>query len=482
MIDTLPRTPLRRDTTGLTAQRDPRIVHIGLGAFHRAHQAWYTQHANDNWGIIAFTGRSPHAATQLTQQDGIYTLVTRSAQGDTHEIIDTITAAHDGNDLTTLTAHIAAATTAIITLTITEAGYHCIMGTTPPTLNLNDPHIDTDITTLRTLIGDGHTALTTQERRTLTLTTVPARIVLGLAARRDADAWPLAIMSCDNLPHNGAVTRAAITTIAHHVDPTLAQWITDHVSFVDSSIDRITPRTTDTDKRTVAHDTGYLDHTPVITEPFSSWVISGDFPAGRPAWENAGAQFVTDINPYERRKLWLLNGAHSLMAYAGQLRGHTTVSDAMLDPEVTTWINEFWDEAARHLTEPDLDIPAYRVALTQRFTNPRIAHPLAHIAHDGSLKLAARAVPVYQAEHAAGRSGTASLRLLAAWCDHLIIQHRNVIPIHDPNADALTHIITAHANTPRELATTQALITVLDPDLAANTTALTAIHTMRGSF
>lgn len=199
MIDTLPRTPLRRDTTGLTAQRDPRIVHIGLGAFHRAHQAWYTQHANDNWGIIAFTGRSPHAATQLTQQDGIYTLVTRSAQGDTHEIIDTITAAHDGNDLTTLTAHIAAATTAIITLTITEAGYHCIMGTTPPTLNLNDPHIDTDITTLRTLIGDGHTALTTHERRTLTLTTVPARIVLGLAARRDADAWPLAIMSCDNL-------------------------------------------------------------------------------------------------------------------------------------------------------------------------------------------------------------------------------------------------------------------------------------------
>ncbi|WP_051197073.1 hypothetical protein [Jonesia quinghaiensis] len=283
MIHTLSRTPLDRRSAGLTTTRDPRIVHIGVGAFHRAHQAWYTQHADDNWGIVAFTGRSPHAATPLAQQDGVYTLITRSAHGDTYEVIDTIVSAHDGNDLTTLTAHIAAATTAIITLTITEAGYHCILGANPPHLNLNDPLLQQDLATLKAFIGKGNGALTQQDRRTLTLNTAPARIVLGLAARKDADAWPLAILSCDNVPNNGAVTQAAITGIAQHVDATLAEWIIKHVSFVGSSIDRITPRITETDKHTVAHATGYLDTAPVVTEPFSSWVISGEFPAGRPA-------------------------------------------------------------------------------------------------------------------------------------------------------------------------------------------------------
>jgi fructuronate reductase len=480
MIDTLNRTPLRRETTGLATRRDPRIVHIGLGAFHRAHQAWYTQHADDDWGIVAFTGRSPRAAQQLAHQDGIYTLVTRSARGDTHEIIDSIVEVHDGTDLAALTTHIAA-TTAIITLTITEAGYHCIVGANPPDLDVDDPAVRHDITALRAIIGDGRTAITHQDWRTLELTTVPARIVLGLAARRDADAWPLAIMSCDNLPHNGAVARAAITTIAEHVDPQLAEWIREHVSFVDSSIDRITPRTTDTDKCLVAHETGYSDISPVVTEPFSSWVICGEFPAGRPAWENAGAEFVTDVRPYERRKLWLLNGAHSLMAYAGQLRGHAAVSDAMLDPEVTTWIAEFWDEASQHLTASELDVATYRLALTQRFANPRIEHRLAQVADDGSLKLAARAIPVYQAEREAGRPGTAALRLLAAWCDYLVVQHRNAVPIHDPHADTLTEILTRHAKTPRDLATTRELVTIIDPALAQST-ALESIHNMRGSF
>ncbi|WP_051197075.1 hypothetical protein [Jonesia quinghaiensis] len=186
--------------------------------------------------------------------------------------------------------------------------------------------------------------------------------------------------------------------------------------------------------------------------------------------------------PYERRKLWLLNGAHTLMAYAGQLRGHTTVSDAMLDPEVTTWISEFWDEASHHLTEPELDIPTYRAALTQRFTNQRIAHPLKHIAHDGSLKLAARAIPVYRAECKAGRPGTASLRILAAWCDYVMIQQRNTTPIHDPHAAVITEILERHAHCPRDIATTRALLSVIDLELTDNTTALHAIHAMRGSF
>ena len=180
------------------------------------------------------------------------------------------------------------------------------------------------------------------------------------------------------------------------------------MTFVSTSIDRITPKTTPADVAAVAAATGWRDRSPVVTEPFHDWVLSGEFRAGRPAWEKAGARFVDDIDPFERRKLWLLNGSHTLLAYAGAARGHRTVAEAVGDPEVRSWVEQFWAEAVRHLPAEGLDLDAYRAALLDRFDNARIQHLLGQIGQDGTTKLRVRIAPVLRAERAAGRDGEAS--------------------------------------------------------------------------
>lgn len=221
---------------------------------------------------------------------------------------------------------------------------------------------------------------------------------------------------------------------------------------------------------------------PVVTEPFSSWVLCGDFPAGRPDWEKAGAQFVAELEPFERRKLWLLNGAHTLMSFAGQLRGHQTVAQALADEQVSGWVEEFWDAAAAHLQEPELDIPGYRRALRARFGNPRIAHHLAQIAMDGSIKLAARALPVYRAERDAGRDGHAALRLIAAWCEQLAAQHAAGTPIADANAEALVAVLDDAALEAGSTAQSAALVAIIDSRLAGEAEAVDAITALRPGF
>ncbi len=278
------------------------------------------------------------------------------------------------------------------------------------------------------------------------------------------------------------MARAGILGFAEAVDVMLARWIETNVSFVDTSIDRITPRTTQADRDTVAAETGFSDVSPVVTEPFSSWVLSGDFPAGRPAWEKAGAQFVDDLEAFERRKLWLLNGAHTLMSFAGQLRGHATVAEALADPAVSGWVEEFWDAASAHLGEPELKVPEYRNALRERFENPRIAHFLAQIATDGSIKLAARALPVFRAEAAAGRDGHAALRLVAAWCDQLAAQHAAGTPVADANSGALDKILADPAIRPGSPQQTSALLDVLETGLGDDTSLVATLHALRGHF
>lgn len=380
-----------------------RIVHLGLGAFHRSHQAWYTQQASDSaeWGIAAFTGRRPDAAVNLAEQDGLYTLVERADEGDSFTVVGTIVEAVDGADLGRLTELVAAPGTAVVTLTITEAAY----GLGPDgKLDTTAPDVAKDLSLLGS--GSGRPA------------TPLGRLVLALAARREAGSGPIAVVCCDNLSNNGAVARQAVAGFAQAWDSGLAAWINGNVSFVSTSVDRITPRTTEDDLAAVREACGYRDTSPVVAEPFSSWVLSGDFPAGRPRWEDGGALFVGDIEPYENRKLWLLNGAHSLLAYAGQLRGHKTVAEALADPECRRAVEAFWDEAESNLpATADLQVSAYREALLARFSNARIAHHLAQIALDGSMKLRMRAVPVLQAERAAGRSGAAAALMIAAWMD-----------------------------------------------------------------
>lgn len=405
--------PLNRTTHPQAPAAPVRLVHLGLGAFHRAHQIWYTQHAeadpsDPQWGVASFTGRSPRMSDLLSAQDGLFTLMVRGPEHDEPEIIGALSDPRAADDVERLWELMAAESTAVVTLTITEAAYN--LG---PDLafDVADGTVAADLESLRAAWSEG--AFDTDA---LGVPASPAaKLVVGLAARRAAGAGPIAVVSCDNLSANDRAAHNAVQGLAEAVDPQLGAWVEDSVSFVGTSIDRITPATEDSLLEDVAEATGFSDQAPVVTEPFSSWVLQGEFPAGRPEWEKAGAVFVSDLEPFERRKLWLLNGAHSLLAYAGQLRGHETVEQAITDELCRQQVLEFWDEAAHHLTAPGLDVPAYREALLERFENPRIRHNLAQIAGDGSTKLQMRAVPVLTAERSAGRSGDAAARMIAAW-------------------------------------------------------------------
>ena len=394
-------TPLRRDNPAAPV----RIVHLGLGNFFRAHQAWYTATAPDaaEWGIAAFTGRSRPLADELNAQDGLYTLIVRGPEHDDCRVFGAVVAAYPGTDLDAWRALLSRPELAVVTLTVTEAGY---LRGRDGGLDSDDPAVRTDIEVLR---GASEGAVRT----------VPGRLVAGLAARRAAGGGPIAVVSCDNLPENGAVTARVVTDLARAVDAGLAGWIGANVSFVTTMVDRITPATTPDDVRTVAELTGHDDAAPVVTEPFTEWVLQGDFPAGRPRWEAAGARFVDDIVPHEQRKLWLLNGGHSLLAYAGSGRGHETIAEAVADPMCRAWLDDWWDEAAVHLPLPAAEIDAYRAALLERWANPRIRHRLAQIASDGSQKLPVRILPVLRLERAGQRMPVGAVRVLAAWIRHL---------------------------------------------------------------
>jgi fructuronate reductase len=444
-----------------------RIVHLGLGAFHRSHQAWYTQHSPDagGWGIAAFTGRRPDAAQALSGQDCLYTLIERSAGGDSFEVIGSIVEAVDGANISRLSELVSARETAIVTMTITEAAYGLAA----------DGTFDADAPAAA---GDLRELAAAAAGRTGTPSTPLGRLVLALAGRKDADAGPLAVVSCDNLSANGDVARRAVLGMAAAWGQELTDWIAGNVSFVSTSVDRITPGTRHTDIEEVAERCQYRDSSPVVAEPFRNWVLSGDFPAGRPRWEEAGAVVVDDIEPYENRKLWLLNGAHSLLAYAGQLRGHTTVAQALADPVCVDAVERFWDEAEANLSGAgaggaDLQIPAYRAALLDRFSNARIAHHLAQIAMDGSTKLRMRAVPVILAERSQGRSGAAAALMIAAWMDFSATAEN----FQDPLATDV-----AAANLLAGTQRVQALLALVDPAAAADTAVVGLVAGLLGTF
>jgi fructuronate reductase len=408
----------------LTRERDGRpaapvrIAHLGTGAFFRAHQAWYTEHAPDasQWGIAAFSGRafSGHGgrtAEALAGQDGLYTLIVRAADGDQPETVSALSEV--SGSLDDWRRCFARPELALVTITVTEAGYR---RTGDGGLDAADPEVAADVAALRAAAAELDEGVDGDGAEVVT---APGKLALGLALRRARDLPGLAIVSCDNVPDNGPMVARVVGELAAAVDAGLAAWIEANVSFVTTMVDRITPRTTEDDRARLRTETGVDDPVPVVTEPYVEWVLAGDFPRGRPRWEDAGARFVKDIVPWEQRKLRLLNGSHSLMAYAATIRGHDTVDQAIADPIVRAWVDQWWDDAARHLPLPADDIAAYRAALLERYANPRIRHLLAQIAADGSQKLPIRILPTVRAELAEGRVPEGAVRVLAAWVCHL---------------------------------------------------------------
>lgn len=397
---------LSRGTAQARGAPPVRMVHLGLGNFFRAHPCWYAEHAADAdvWGFAAFTGRASQAVIdQLAGQHGLYTLVARGRDADEFEVISSLAQGHVAADNGAWLQYFRSPELAAVTITVTEAGY--FRGAAGG-LDAGRPEVQADIEVLRA-------------DRTGVVSTAPARLVGGLAARRRANAGPVALVPCDNTPGNGALTDRVVRDLARLVDSGLADWISDSVAVVTSVADRITPRATPDDVRAVLESTGVDDRCPVVTEPGHEWVLSGKFPAGRPHWEDAGAIFTDDITPYEQRKLWLLNGAHSLLAYAGSIRGHDTVAAAMADETCATWVAEWWAAASRHLNGPAASLTDYRAALVRRFANARIRDRLDRIAADGSQKLPIRVLPVIRAERAMGRLPIGATRVLAAWICYL---------------------------------------------------------------
>lgn len=446
---------LNRNLPGQPPAPPVRIVHVGVGNFHRAHQAWYTHHAPDaaDWGIVGFTGRSAAMAEALNPQDGLYTLVTKGLQDDQYEVIGSISRVCEASDHSSWLEYLCDAQVAVVTATVTEQGWLA--------------QTRDDVAALQADV-------------LAPVSTLPARLFSGLHARREAGAGPITVLSCDNLPDNGAVARRVVLSVAEQVDPELIGWIEENVDFATSMVDRITPATTDDDRAAVAEhfsslgNPGVTDASPVPTEPFSEWVVSGRFPAGRPAWEEAGVTIVEDVEPFEQRKLWLLNGSHSLLAYCGSVLGHTTIADAIADPCCLDWVEQFWNEAATHLTLPEASIAAYRRALLDRFANPRIRHNLAQIAGDGSSKIGVRVLPTVRAERVARRVPVGAATALAGWVLHL----QGVgAPIRDAEAGPYAEAATRAADA---TAAVRGVLALLDPALGTDTELIEAVVARHG--
>ncbi|MBS9721410.1 mannitol dehydrogenase family protein [Tianweitania sp. BSSL-BM11] len=350
------------------------IVHLGIGAFHRAHQAAMTDAAlsaeGGDWRITGVSLRSTDVAEALNPQNGLYTLIERADGASSARIIAAIRDVIAADPQATLDALIDPQVR-VVTLTVTEKGYGIDRLKRAP--DMDHPSVMADLQALRAPAG------------------VLGLLTAALRKRRDVGIAPFTVLSCDNLPGNGALLRDGVVGFARLTEPALAEWIADNVAFPSSMVDRITPAATPETLAEAERLTGCEDRAAIETEPFLQWVIEDHFPQGRPRWESGGALFVEDVAPYERMKLTMLNGTHSMLAYAGFLTGQTYVRDVMADPVLSTLVSRHLEAAAAVLPAlPGIDLAAYADALKERFRNPAIAHETWQIAMDGTQKLPQR--------------------------------------------------------------------------------------------
>lgn len=418
------------------------IVHLGIGAFHRAHQAAYTEQVlasgDLRWGIVGASLRSPDTRDALNPQRGLYTLNVRSGAGDDLAIIgaikDVLVAPESP---AALIEAMARADVKIVTLTVTEKGY-CH---DPATGELNESHPDIvhDLkhpTTPRSAVGF---------------------LVEALARRRAHGVKPFTIVCCDNLPSNGKTVKRVVTRFAGLRDKALGEFVAREVKFPSTMVDRIVPATTDEDRELIAQALGTTDAWPVMTEPFTQWVIEDDFGDVRPAWEQFGAEIVKDVEPYEHMKLRLLNGSHSTLAYLGYLAGYQTVAEAMNDAALAQLIADLMEcESAPTLhMPPGADVAAYRASLLARFRNPALKHRTWQIAMDGSQKLPQRLLGTARDRLAKGQSINRIALGVAAWMRYVtgIDEKGQPIDVRDPLAERFKTIVAATGHDPEKLAT-----------------------------
>ncbi len=382
------------------------IVHIGVGGFHRAHQAMYLDRLMDageafDWAIcgVGLLEGDRRMRDALTAQDCRYTLVEKHANGGCEaRVIGSIAEyLYAPEDPERVIERLAAKTTRIVSLTITEGGYN--IDDLSGEFNPAAPAIIRDL------------ASGAQPRSVFGL------VVEALARRRARGRAPFTVMSCDNLEGNGELARRAFTSFARLRDRELAEWIEREVRFPSSMVDRMTPVTTDADREEVRTRFGIEDRWPVVCEPYTQWVLEDSFSCGRPPLERAGAQLVVDVRPYEQMKLRLLNAAHQGLCYFGWLCGYRFVHEAATDPLVRRFLHNYMDREATPTLRPvpGIDLDAYKHTVVARFSNPHIADTLARVCADTSDRIPKFLLPVARAQLATGGEVACCAAIVASW-------------------------------------------------------------------
>jgi mannitol 2-dehydrogenase len=407
------------------------IVHLGVGAFHRSHQAMYLdrlleQGQGQDWAIcgVGVLPSDRRMAEVMAAQDCLFTLVVKHADGTLEprvvgSVVEYLLAPDDPD---AVVERMAAETTRIVSLTVTEGGYN----TDPVTgrFDATDPGVVHDL------------------QPGAAPATAFGLVTEALVRRRDRGLAPFTVVSCDNIQHNGDVARRSFAAFAALRDPELGAWVEREVPFPNSMVDRITPATTDEDREEVARRFGVEDRWPVVCEPFTQWVLEDRFGLGRPPLEEAGVQVVDDVEPYEMMKLRLLNAGHQALAYLGRLAGYRLVHDAAQDPLFQRLLLGYMTHEATPTLRPvpGIDLDAYRRELIARFSNPHIRDTLARLAFDGSERLTKWLLPVVRDNLAAGGEVRRSAAVVAGWARYSegVDEQGEPIEIADRRRDTLT--------------------------------------------
>ena len=414
------------DRAGISAG----IVHIGVGGFHRAHQAVVVDDllrrgGHRQWGIcgVGLLPGDVRMRDALAAQDHLYTLVIKHPDGSlgartVGSIVDYLLAPDDPE---AVLEKLADPATRIVSLTITEGGYNFDQVTGE--FDTTDPAVAADAV-------PGAVP-----------TTVFGYVVEALARRRERGIAPFTVMSCDNVQGNGHMARFVFSAFAEMRDPELADWVRHQVSFPNSMVDRITPVTTDEDQELVRNELGVADRWPVVAEPFFQWVLEDDFPLGRPDWDAAGAQLVDDVEPYELMKLRLLNASHQAMAYFGYLAGHRYAHEATADRSIAELMRRYMEREATPTLRPvpGIDLAEYRATLLERFGNPEIRDHLARLCMESSDRIPKWLVPMIRERLAADQDVRLSAAIVASWARYAegVDEDGEPIEVNDRLAETL---------------------------------------------
>lgn len=417
----------------------PGIVHFGVGNFHRAHMAVYLDRLMEmglaqDWGIIGagVTSYDQNVYETLKRQDFLTTVIERDAHGAAARVTGAMIGFIDPADRAALLRQLADPAIRIVSLTITEGGYF---------LDAETGSFDA-----------AHPAIMADARNPADPKTVFGLIIAALKARRAAGIPPFTVMSCDNIPHNGAVTRNALVGLARLSDPAMAGWIAEYVAMPSSMVDRITPATTDQDRQEFPRTYGYIDGWPVYCEPFSQWVMEDRFPAGRPPFERVGVTLSDQVVAYELMKLRILNGGHAAIAYPAGLLGIEFVHDAMAHPLVSGFLSAL---ERREIIPgvppvPGVDLDQYFAKVAERFANPKVGDTVRRLCLDGSNRQPKFIIPAIDDAIATGRPFTGLALESALWCRYCYgtTETGEAIAPNDPNWTRLTAVARAARENP----------------------------------